>query len=173
MPCRLNAGFALVLTLLAACQPPLNWRETRPAGAGVVALFPCKPVVDQRPAQVSEGVMGLAHCEADGRRFALSWADTPDPIQAGAALKAMAASLAAKLGQPLISAQALQVPGMTPLAEAAQYRVAGVASVARIAVFAYGGRVYQALMTAAVDDEAAWQSFVGGLRVDRVAEPAR
>ena len=160
---RPTAGFALllsVLALLGACQPALNWREVRPAGSGAAALFPCKPEVEQRPG------MGLAQCEAAGARFALSWADVPDPSQAGGALKAMALALAAKLGQPLPAAQPLQVPGMTPLAEAAQHRLPG----ARIAVFAHGGRVYQALMTAKRDDAAAWDSFVGGLRV---GEPAR
>lgn len=148
-----------MLSLLAACQPVLNWREVRPAGSGAVALFPCKPEVEQR------GGMGLTHCEAAGRRFALSWADTPDASRAGAALTAMAQALASKLGQPLPSVQPLQVPGMTPLAEAGQYRLAG----ARLAVFAHGGRVYQALVTAPKDDTAAWETFAAGLHV----EPAR
>lgn len=148
-----------MLCLLAACQPALNWREVRPAGSGAVALFPCKPEVEQRDG------MGLAHCEAAGRRFALSWADTPDASRAGAALKAMAQALATKLGQPLPPAQGLQVPGMTPLPESGQFRVGG----AHLAVFAHGGRVYQALMTGDKDDLAAWQSFAAGLSI----EPAR
>lgn len=155
------AGFALML--LAACQPALNWRETRPAGSGAVAAFPCKPDIDQRAG------MGLAQCEAGGLGFALSWADAPDPTQAGAALKAMTQALAAKLGQPLPAAQAVVVPGMTPLPEAAQHRLAGGSGITRVAVFAMGGRVYQALMTARRDDPAAWDVFLAGLRV----EPAR
>ncbi|WP_457422336.1 hypothetical protein [Roseateles sp. P5_E7] len=153
-----------MLVLLAACQPALNWREVRPEQSNAVALFPCKPEVEQRPG------MGLAQCETAGMRFALSWADAPDPSQAGAALKAMALALAAKVGQPLSVAQPLQVPGMTPLPEAAQYRLAGAA---RLAVFSHGGRVYQALMTAPRDDAAAWDSFLGGLRVAGAIEPAR
>ena len=149
--------------LLTACQPALNWRESHPAGSGAVAMFPCKPEVEQRRG------MGLAQCEAGGRGFALSWADTPDPTQAGAALKAMAQALATKLGQPLPPPQPLQVAGMTPLPEAAQHRLAGAAGVTRMAVFAHGGRVYQALMTAPQDDPVAWDNFVAGLRV----EPAR
>lgn len=149
-----------MLSLLAACQPALNWREARPAGSGAVALFPCKPEVDQRPG------MGLAQCEAAGRRFALSWADLPDPTQLSAALKAMPQALAAKLGQPLPPPQALQVPGMTPLPEAAEYLLAAAAGVTRVAVFAHGGRVYQAVMTAAADDRAAWDSFRVGLAIE-------
>jgi hypothetical protein len=156
-----------MLTFLSACQPALNWREVRPAESGAVSLFPCKPDVEQRPG------MGLAQCKASGISFSLSWADTPDPSQAGAALKAMSQALAAKLGQVLPSALALQVPGMTPLPEAAQYRVAGASSLTRLAVFAYGGRVYQALMTAPQDNPAAWDGFLGGLRVGGAIEPAR
>lgn len=154
-----------MLSLLAACQPALNWRESRPAGSGAVALFPCKPETEQRAAQPGQGAMGLAHCEAGGGRFALSWADTSDPMQAGPALKAMPQALAAKLGVPLPAGEALQVPGMTPLGEAAQYRLAAGSGVTRVAVFAYGGRVYQAMMTGPQDDAAVWESFRAGLAV--------
>lgn len=149
-----------MLGLLAACQPALNWREARPAGSGAVALFPCKPEVEQRPG------MGLAQCEAAGRRFSLSWADLPDPAQLGPALKAMPTALAGKLGQPLPAAQALQVPGMTPLPEAAEYRLGAAAGITRVAVFAHGTRVYQAVMTAEADDRAAWENFRAGLAVE-------
>ena len=149
-----------MLMLLAACQPTLNWREARPAGSGAVALFPCKPEVDQRPG------MGLAQCEAAGKRFALSWADLPDPAQLSPALKAMPQALATKLGQPLPRAEALQVPGMTPLPDAVEYRLAATAGVTHIGVFAHGERVYQAVMTAAEDDQAAWESFRGGLAIE-------
>lgn len=151
---------------LAACQPALNWREARPAGAGAVALFPCKPEIEQRPAGGGRGAMGLAQCEAGGLRFALSWADTPDASQAGAALKAMTQALAAKLHQPLPEPQTFKVPGMTPLPEAGQHRLVTRDGVTRVAVFAWGGRVFQALMSAGQDDPAAWESFVSGLRVE-------
>ncbi|MGM9485199.1 hypothetical protein ACS5PN_28695 [Roseateles sp. NT4] len=160
MPSRTTAGFALMLMLLAACQPALNWREVRPPGSGAVALFPCKPEVDQRQDK------GLAQCEAGGGRFALSWADTPEPTQVGPALKAMPQALAGKLGQALPPGQALQVAGMTPMPEAAEYRLAGTGGVTRVAVFAHGGRVYQALMTLPQDDVAVWESFRAGLAIE-------
>jgi hypothetical protein len=161
-----------MLSLLAACQPALNWREVRPKESGAVALFPCKPEVDKRPAGNGEGAMGLAHCEAAGLNFALSWADLPNPTQAGAALQAMSRSLATKLKQPLPPAQTLQVAGMTPLPEAAQHRLAAAGAVTRIAVFSHGERVYQALMSGDRDDAAAWDAFVGGLKVGSAAQPA-
>lgn len=162
-----------MLLALAACQPALNWREARPAGSGAVALFPCKPEIEQRAARGGQGAMGLAQCETAGRGFSLSWAEAPDPTLAGVALKAMPQALAAKLQQPLPLAQGLQVPGMTPLPEAAQHRLVSAGGVTRVAVFSHGGRVYQALMTAANDDPAAWESFVAGLRVGSAAEAAR
>ncbi len=161
-----------MLAALSACQPTLNWREARPAGSGAAALFPCKPEVEQRPAQAGQGAMGLAQCDAAGRRFSLSWADVPDASQADAALKAMSLSLAGKLGQPLPVGQAVQVPGMTPLPDALQHRLGG-RGMARMAVFAHGGRVYQALLTGENDDAAAWDAFLGGLRVGSAAEAGR
>ena len=110
--------------------------------------------------------MGLAGCEAAGRRFALSWAEMPDATQTGPALKAMPRAVASKMGQPLPPASALQVPGMTPMPDAAQYRLPGSDAVARVAVFAHGGRVYQAMATAKQDDPAVWETFVGGLAIE-------
>jgi hypothetical protein len=129
--------------------------------------------MEERAATPGHGAMGLAQCEAAGRRFALSWADTPDASQAGVALRAMVEALSGKLKQPLPPAQALQVPGMTPLAEAAQHRLAGTDGITRVAVFAHGGRVYQAVMSGPRDDVAAWDTFVGGLRVGSAADAAR
>lgn len=149
-----------MLSLLAGCQPSLNWREVHPAGSGAVAMFPCKPDVEQRKA------MGLAQCETGGRGFALSWAEVPDPTQVASALKAMPQALATKLGRPLPAGAALQVPGMTPMPEAAQYLLTGPGAVTHVAVFAHGGRVYQALMTVAKDDPAAWESFRAGLAIE-------
>ncbi|PTT87635.1 hypothetical protein DBR42_11310 [Pelomonas sp. HMWF004] len=161
-----------MLGLLSACQPALNWRESQPAGSGAAALFPCKPELAQRPAQEGQGAMGLAQCEAAGQRFSLSWADAPDPTLAGAALKAMPVALAAKLGQPLPPALAVSVAGMTPMPEAVQHRWRSDGASTYLAVFAHGGRVYQALVTAGRDD-AAWEVFIGGLRVGSAAEAAR
>lgn len=158
--------------MLSACQPALNWREVRPEGAGAAVLFPCKPEVEQRPARGGEGAMGLATCEAGALRVSLSWADLPDPTQAAAALKAMPRALAGKVGQPLPPAEALAVDGMTPMAEAAQYRLGGAQGGTRAAVFAYGGRVYQVVMTPATDT-AAWETFIGGVRVGAAAGSGR
>jgi hypothetical protein len=78
----------------------------------------------------------------------------------------MPQALASKLGRPLPPGVALQVPGMTPTPEAAQYVLQSASAVTRVAVFAHGGRVYQALMTVQKDDPAAWEVFRTGLALE-------
>jgi hypothetical protein len=169
----LTVGFALVLAALAACQPSLNWREVRPGGSGAVALFPCKPAFDERPAGAGQGAMGLAQCEAGKASFSLAWAEVVDPTQVGAALRAMPEALANKLKVPLVRGEALTVPGMTPYAEAVQWRLQAAGVVARSAVFAYGTTVYQAVWMGPADDAPAWDNFIGSLRVGSAAQAAR
>lgn len=164
MRCPYPAGLVM-LCVLTACQPALNWREVQPPGAAAVASFPCKPDFDVRPAQGGQGAMGLAQCEAGGLGFSLSWADAPSDTPSGAALQAMVQALAAKLGQPLPGGAPLVVAGMTPWPQAQHYRWQTAAGVTHVAVFAHGQRVYQALMTGGADDAAAWAAFVAGLRV--------
>jgi hypothetical protein len=156
----------LGLVLAGACTPSLDWREVRPADAGLLTLFPCKPEVFSRPATAAEPArMGLAQCKAGGLSFALSWAELPDPAQVTPALRQMREAVAVKLEARAEPAQPLQVPGMTPNAEALSQRLAG-SQQAQVAVFARGKVVYQALMLGPKRDDAAWESFVGALKLD-------
>lgn len=94
---RMRLLAPLAALALVACTPGLDWREVRPAGAGVLALFPCKPEVLSRPATPAEPArMGLAQCKAAGLSFALSWAELPDPAQVSPALRQMREALATK-----------------------------------------------------------------------------
>ncbi len=156
---------ALLGLALGACAPSLNWRELQPRGSGLVASFPCKPEFSERPAAAGLGAMGLAQCEAMGLSFSLAWAQTADPTQVGPALTAMPLALASKLQLKLPLAEPLQVPGMTPHAETAQFRFQTAGQGLRIAVFSHGTRVYQAVLRGETDDAPAWQTFVTGLRV--------
>jgi len=121
-------------------------------------MFPCKPELQARPH------MGLARCEAAGLEFSLSWAELPDPTQAGAVLKQMRESLLPKLGGTPEAPQAFVVKGMTPQAEALVQRVGG-ARPAHLAVVARGARVYQMVMTGKRGDEAAWEAFAGSVQL--------
>jgi hypothetical protein len=170
---RLPLLFALFSALVVtACLPALNWREVRPPSSGAAALFPCKPEFNQRPAAAGQGAMGLAQCEAAGARFSLSWADAADATEVGPALRAMPEALAGKLHIPLPRGEALRVPGMTPHVESAQHHLDARGQAARIAVFAHGPRVYQALRVGPEDDAAAWDTFLSSLRVGAAASMA-
>lgn len=156
---------ALLLALVAvvsACTPSLDWRELRPDGAGVLALFPCKPEVERRePVR-----MGQAVCKAAGLSFSLTWAQLDDPAQVGPALQQMRESLAARLQARAAPTQPVQVKGMTPNPQALQQGLQAEQQQARVAVFARGMWVYQAVMLGAKSDEAAWETFLTGFRLD-------
>jgi hypothetical protein len=159
---------ALIAGALVACSPSLDWREVRPAGAGVLALFPCKPELLTSPATAAEPArMGLARCKAAGFSFALSWAELPDPAQVAPALQQMREALATKLEARAEAPQALNVPGMTPNPQALSQRLSGGQQQARVAVFSRGAVVYQALMLGPRQNDTAWESFAGSLRLDQ------
>ncbi len=156
-------AIGLLAFAVSACSPGLDWREVRPDGARALALFPCKPEVINRPAVA----MGLAQCKASDLSFALSWAEVPDPAQVAPALQQMREALASKLivsvpGVP----KALQVPGMTPNVQALSQRLPGESQQAQVAVFSRGLRVYQVLMIGTRRNDAAWDAFIGSLKLD-------
>lgn len=152
--------------ILTACSPGLDWREVRPDGGGVFALFPCKPEISTHKATNAEPVtMGLAQCKAVEQSFALSWAEVDDAAKVGAALGQMRLALAGKLVAQPRDAKPLVVPGMTPNDEAQQLALVGVNQQARMAVFARGQRVYQAVMLGTQRNEAAWEAFLASIKL--------
>lgn len=150
-----------------ACSPSLDWREVRPEGSGILAMFPCKPQVNIRPATPAEpSAMGLAECKAADLSFSLAWAELPDPTMVTPALLQMRQSMAAKLQASNAPAQALQVPGMTPNPEAQLQVLTGHEQEARIAVFSRGLRVYQLVVLGKKGGAEAWGSFLGSVRLN-------
>ncbi len=160
-----RAGLLAGLALLGACSPTLDWREVRPEGSAAELTFPCKPEQARRPASAEEPAMGLAACRAGGMSFSLSWAEMPRPDMPGPALRAMGEGLRQRLQAPEAATQAVQVPGMTPRPESGQQRLLGPGQQARQALFSRGLKVYQLVMTGPRDDEAAWQTFLGSVRL--------
>ncbi len=159
-------GLAAALAA-GACSPALDWREVRPAGSGVLAMFPCKPQINTRPATPSEpSAMGLAECKAADLSFSLAWAELPDPQMVGPALLQMRQSMAAKLQASNGPTQALQVPGMTPSVEAQQQVLTAADQQARIAVFSRGLRVYQLVMLGKKGGGEAWDSFLASVKLE-------
>jgi hypothetical protein len=149
--------------IAAACAPTLNWRELSPPGSGVTLSFPCRPDFGERAASADGPAMGLAHCETGGMGFSLAWADVADAARVAEALQEMPRSLARKLGVAPGERAALAVPGSTPQPEAGQYSLHAGKTRLRLAVFAKGTRVYQAMLQSDSEQTAAWQSFVDGL----------
>ena len=165
------------VVLLGACSPKLDWREARPADAGLQLMFPCKPAVQTRaepgapastPAAAPQA-LGLAVCTADDVSFSLAWAELGDPAQLGPALREMRTSLLARLqaqGNPTLP---LTLSGMTPSDAAVQqrfeYQAAGQLREGHVAVFARGLRLYQLVLLGARPGAAGqpWESFVGGI----------
>lgn len=157
----------------AACAPTLDWRETRPPGSAVEALFPCKPASHARRLELAGASveMTLYACEAGGATYALAFTDLKDPTRVTVALKALAHAAQANVGAsaPRMTAPA-QVPGMTPNAQALRAQIDGRAPDGRpvtqhVAWFAYGTQAMQATVLAERPDGAAVATFFDALRI--------
>lgn len=156
-----------------ACTPTLDWRESRPEGSGLLALFPCKPAAHVRKLMLASLAveMSLHACSAGGAAYAVGHADVGDPRQVGAALEALLQAAAGNIDATgPDAALPLAVPGMTPNPSAARRAFAGHLGDGRrvdeqVAVFAYGTRVYQATVVAAKLDAEALDTFFGALRL--------
>ena len=80
--CRAPLGIfvASAVHFLSACNPSLNWRETRIADTDLTAMMPCKPAHHQRSVPLA-GLTVTLHmtaCDADGASFAIAHATIPD-----------------------------------------------------------------------------------------------
>jgi hypothetical protein len=160
------------LLTIAGCSPPLDWRELRPEGKGLVAMFPCKPDRHARPVMVAgqRVRMEMLVCGADGATFALSFADLPDPAAVSPALSELRAIAAANVAGTVSESVELQVPGMTPNAQARRVAIVGrlpdgAAVVEQVAVFAKGLRVYQASVIGVTRSADAARIFLASLKL--------
>jgi hypothetical protein len=168
---RLKLCAALTGAVMSACSPALDWREVRPEGSGVVALFPCKPKSQTRTATLAGArvPMTLLSCEADGATFALSHADLGDPSQVTPALIELRTALAGNLGAGDVRSVAFDVTGMTPNPQAARVKLEGrlpdgTKRQEQAALFTRGTRVYQAVVLGPRVEDAAANVFFESLR---------
>lgn len=160
---------------LAGCTPALDWREVRPDGSQARLMMPCKPASHARTVALAQRrvEMTLYACTAGEVTYALAFADMADPAVVTAALGELVRSASANLrASDTAASSAGAVPGMTPNAEAAQWRLEGRLPDGRqiqehMAVFAYGTRVYQATMVGPRLDAEARETFFSGLAVGR------
>ena len=91
--------------LLAACSPAFNWREVPIAGAGLIAMLPCKADRATRALPLgSESVqVDMTGCEAGGATFAIAHASANSPEQAEAWLRAWQAATRGQLGEAQVA----------------------------------------------------------------------
>jgi hypothetical protein len=163
---------AVVACLFSACSPTLNWRETRPADSGAVALFPCKP--DRFTRTVMLGgeklQMVLNSCAAGDATYALSHAQMADAAHVSPALETMQESASGNLGGAASVVSRLAIPGMTPHPVTQRWavqgkRADGSAVHQQFTVFTRGLRIYQATVVGTVLDATAADTFFGSLQL--------
>jgi hypothetical protein len=136
---------------MAGCSPSLDWREVRPEGGGVVALFPCRPDRHARNVVVAGTAtkMEMLVCSTAGATFALSFVDLADPAAVTTAVSELRSAALANIGGAQLRSDTLQVNGMTANSQAARLSMTGhlpdgAAVQEQAAFFVKGLRVYQA-----------------------------
>ena len=74
--------------ILSACNPSLNWRESRIADTDLTVMLPCKPSYHQRTVPLAglTVTMHMTACDADGASFAIAHARIPDASAAAQVL---------------------------------------------------------------------------------------
>lgn len=143
---------AVIAALVAAgCSPTLDWREIRPEGADVAALFPCRPDRHARPVLIggARTSMEMLVCSAGGATFAVSFVDLVDPALVTAAVAELRTAALTNIGGVQLSSEPVQVSGMTANVQAARLVISGRlpdgdAVHEQAAFFVKGLRVYQA-----------------------------
>ena len=100
------------LTLLAACNPALNWREVRFDGLATRVLLPCKPDRAERAVQLGEAraTLRMMGCEAQDLQFTWSQLDLPvGPVPTQIVRAWQQASLLALGADPALATQVRQL----------------------------------------------------------------
>jgi hypothetical protein len=163
----------LAALALIACSPALDWREVRPAGGELVAMFPCKPKAHARPVALAGARvrMHLTACSAENTTYALAYASMDDPAKVTGALDELRRSAAANIGAAATPGAAWRVPGMTPNPRAEKLLLEGRGADGQpvreqVVFFVKGLRVYQATIVGERIDPEAAETFFGGIKFD-------
>lgn len=171
-PRALKSAAISACVALLACSPAMDWREVRPSGTRLLAMFPCKAVASQRSVQLARRavVLSLHACAAGDRTWGIAHADVLDPSLLRAAMKELLAAASANIGAQSPQVQPLQVPGATPHEASSRALLTGSRPDGQpvemaLAVFADGTRVFQATLLGrrATGDDAV--SFFASLRI--------
>lgn len=169
MPSRLLLFAAVFAT---ACSPALNWREVRPEGSGVQALFPCKPAHQSRKLMLAGAAVELTlhACTAGGATWALGFAELGEPARVAPALAELGDAATRNVAAARTPGRAFDVPGMTPNPQAQRLALSGErpdgsAVRTHVALFSKGTRVFQAIVVGAEPPADAVETFFGALRL--------
>ena len=105
----------VLTTLLASCDPALNWREVRSNDAGYTALFPAKPTSFERAVNLDglQVMMTMTAAEADGVSFAVATAVIEDDGQRANALTAMQTAMIRNIQGEIAEQKTVNVKGGT------------------------------------------------------------
>ena len=169
---RCAAWLAGALTL--GCSPVLDWREVRPPGSSAQLQFPCKPASHSRKVTLAGAAveMSLYACTVSDVSYALAFADMADPALVTLAIDELARAAHGNLAAAAApgASMPLNVRGATPNRQSASWTVSGRLPDGRkveerLALFAYGTRVYQATAFGERLDASAWDTFVGSVKV--------
>lgn len=162
----------LWFALLCACAPALDWRRVRPPDLEIEAMFPCRPASLKREVALSQGrrEMTMHACAAGGNTYAVGSLTLDDVREVDSVLVSLREAAARNVGTKPTQVQAVQVPGMTPQAQAGQITLSGrrpdgSAVVEHVAVFSRGARVYQAMVVGDRPDAEAVAVFFAALRL--------
>lgn len=146
--------FAVVLALLAGCNPTFNWREVRVDG-GLKALLPCKPDHGSRRMILAgqDVELQMAGCETGGALFAVAHADIDDVDKTVAAQAQWQAAMRANMQAMAPQLAPYELKGAAtrpqPVRLSAQGRRADGSAVAAQAVwFSRGKHLYHAVIYA-------------------------
>ena len=168
----LLAVSAALSAALSSCTPALNWREVRPDGSGLEAVFPCRPDRHERRIALAgtSASMQMHVCQAAGLTFAISLVDVDVPDRVARAMAELRTLAVSNIGATDSTVASLQVPGMTPNPQAALLDARGRPAGAerlflRAAFFSKGLRIFQASVVGAEASVEAMQPFFAGLRV--------
>ena len=149
----LFAGCVALSAALWGCSPTYNWREVRPEGTSLKALFPCKPESASRPVNMGgrDVVLNMLSCDVNQHTFALAAMRLPQGAQAAdmadVALSLKKATLASMKAQseqdkPWAPGVALGVPFHAWQAHGLRHD--GSAVQAHVLYFSRGSDLFQA-----------------------------
>ena len=167
---RLITG-GMVLGLLVACSPTFDWRDVRPAGAGVQLLFPCKPATEARSIELAGHPvrMTMLACRAGDSMFGLAFADAGEASRVSPAIAALRAAQASNFGAPARALGPAVVPGANPVPAPERFEIDGrlpdgTLVRQQLVYFARGTQVYQAAVMGRAEGGDAAGIFFEGIR---------